>query len=372
MSKVLVKQRDALDEILQVAPAGLSNLFHTYNPATGTLDTRTNVGENIANLTADPVGAVLRASSRPARHGNTSKACSTLRQALPAQPPRSAGPEQASGAATDVEHVDRSLGGILEVRDERRPHARPRAPPAAAHRALATLMVVAALALTGCDFSVYNLPLPGGADLGDNPITVTIEFRDVIDLVPQTSVKVDDVTVGKVDQIKLDGYHAEVTVLLRNNVKLPDNAEAKIRQTSLLGEKFVSLAPPTDGASSGRLGDGDTIPLERTGRNPEVEEVLGALSLLLNGGGVAQLKTISTELNKALGGREGSRPLGAQAAATSSWASWTTNKDQIVRRHREPQPARDRAQQAEAGDHARRWTSCRARWPRSTASATTW
>ena len=34
--------------------------------------------------------------------------------------------------------------------------------------------------------------------------------------------------------------------------------------------------------------------------------MLGALSLLLNGGGVAQLKTIATELNKALEGREDS------------------------------------------------------------------
>ncbi len=47
------------------------------------------------------------------------------------------------------------------------------------------------------------------------------------------------------------------------------------------------------------------IPLERSGRNPEVEEVLGALSLLLNGGGVAQLRTIAKELNLALEGREG-------------------------------------------------------------------
>ena len=54
----------------------------------------------------------------------------------------------------------------------------------------------------------------------------------------------------------------------------------------------------------GRLGDGDTIPLSRSGRNPEVEEVLGALSLVLNGGGVAQLKTINVELTKAMEGRE--------------------------------------------------------------------
>jgi phospholipid/cholesterol/gamma-HCH transport system substrate-binding protein len=169
---------------------------------------------------------------------------------------------------------------------------------------VAALVAAGAMTLTGCDFSVYSLPLPGGADLGDDPYEVTVQFNDVLDLVPQSAVKVDDVTVGRVDDIELDGYVAEVTVLLRDDVELPDNAVARIRQTSLLGEKFVSLSPPSSGASASPLGDGDRIPLERSGRNPEVEEVLGAMSLLLNGGGVAQLKTISTELNKALEGRE--------------------------------------------------------------------
>jgi phospholipid/cholesterol/gamma-HCH transport system substrate-binding protein len=190
------------------------------------------------------------------------------------------------------------------------------------------LAVVGALALTGCDFSVYSIPLPGGADLGDNPYTVKVEFRDVLDLVPQSSVKVDDVTVGKVSDIQVRGSHAEVSLQLRRSVKLPDNAEAKIRQTSLLGEKFVSLAPPPTGAT-GRLGNGDVIPLSRSGRNPEVEEVLGALSLLLNGGGVAQLKMISSELNKALGGREPDvRSVLTQLKVFMGRLD--TNKDQIV------------------------------------------
>ncbi|HSE10379.1 MAG TPA: MCE family protein [Nocardioidaceae bacterium] len=171
-------------------------------------------------------------------------------------------------------------------------------------RRMAAMACVGALALSGCDFDVYSLPLPGGADLGDDPYTVKVEFRDVLDLVPQSSVKVNDVTVGKVSDIEVDGYHAEVTLALRDDVKLPDNALAEIRQTSLLGEKFVSLKPPPQGASSNPLSEGDVIRLERSGRNPEVEEVLGAMSLLLNGGGVAQLKTIATELNKAFEGRE--------------------------------------------------------------------
>ena len=171
---------------------------------------------------------------------------------------------------------------------------------------VAALGAASTLLLTGCDFSVYDMPLPGGADVGDDPIEVTAEFRDVLDLVPQSAVKVDDISVGRVDKITVDGYTAEVTLLIREDVELPANALAEIRQTSLLGEKFVSLAPPPANPSSELLSDGDEIGLDRTGRNPEVEEVLGALSLILNGGGVGQLKTITTELNKAFTGREDS------------------------------------------------------------------
>jgi phospholipid/cholesterol/gamma-HCH transport system substrate-binding protein len=164
-------------------------------------------------------------------------------------------------------------------------------------------ILAASVALSGCQ-GVLDLPLPGGAAQGGDVYRVTVEFRDVLDLVPQSAVKVNDVTVGAVDKITLDGWHARVRLRLRNSVKLPDNAVAELRQTSLLGEKFVSLSPPAGLASQGRLGDGDTIPLSRSGRNPEVEEVLGALSLVLNGGGVAQLKTINVELSKAMAGRE--------------------------------------------------------------------
>jgi phospholipid/cholesterol/gamma-HCH transport system substrate-binding protein len=46
------------------------------------------------------------------------------------------------------------------------------------------------------------------------------------------------------------------------------------------------------------------IPLDRSGRNPEIEEVFGAASLLFNGGGLEKTNTIIRELNKTLGGNE--------------------------------------------------------------------
>jgi len=166
-------------------------------------------------------------------------------------------------------------------------------------------LLAAALVLTGCSFDPYHLPLPGGPDVGSDPITVTAQFRDVLDLVPDSTVKVNDVTVGKITDVSLQGYHALVTMQLRSDTELPDNAVATIQQTSLLGEKFVELAAPPTGASANPLKTGDVIPMAHTGQNPDVEQVLGALSLLLNGGGVGQLQTITRELNQTLHGREG-------------------------------------------------------------------
>jgi phospholipid/cholesterol/gamma-HCH transport system substrate-binding protein len=169
------------------------------------------------------------------------------------------------------------------------------------------LATAGAMTLTACSFEgIYDLPMPGGADLGEHPYTVKAQFRDVLDLVPQSGVKVNEVPVGRVEAITLapDGWTAEVTMRVNGDVQLPGNSLARLRQSSLLGEKYVELASPDPGKEQGELGNGAYIGLDRTNRNTEVEEVLGALSMLLNGGGVDQLRTIANELNQVADGNE--------------------------------------------------------------------
>ncbi|MEE1754028.1 MCE family protein [Streptomyces sp. SP18CS02] len=151
---------------------------------------------------------------------------------------------------------------------------------------------------------IEQLPLPGGADLGDHPYEITADFADVLSLVPQSAVKVNDVAVGRVTAITLTGddWSAKVTMRVNGDVRLPANAYAHLEQSSMLGEKYIQLYAPS--RARGTLGDGARIPATRTNRNPEVEEVFGALSMLLNGGGLQQIKTITTELGKALSGNE--------------------------------------------------------------------
>ncbi|WP_372729045.1 MCE family protein [Nocardioides sp.] len=166
------------------------------------------------------------------------------------------------------------------------------------------LALVGALFLSGCEFDgAYDLPLPGSPVDADDSYVVTAEFADILNVVPRSPVMVDDVTVGEVTDVERVGWHARVTMRVRDDVRLPDNAVADIRQVSLLGEKYVALEEPTLEEPTGQLGENDHIPLSSTGRNPEVEEVLGALSFLLSGGGVGQLGTITEELNRVMSGR---------------------------------------------------------------------
>jgi phospholipid/cholesterol/gamma-HCH transport system substrate-binding protein len=165
-----------------------------------------------------------------------------------------------------------------------------------------TAALVCTLTLSACE--AYDLPLPGSPVDEDQSYEITAEFEDVLNLVPRSPVKVNDVTVGEVIELERTGWNAAVRLRIQDDVELPENVVADIRQTSLLGEKYISLEAPPDDEASGELSDGDEIPLSRTGRNPELEEVLGALAFLLNGGGIGQMKTITTEINKVFDGRQ--------------------------------------------------------------------
>jgi phospholipid/cholesterol/gamma-HCH transport system substrate-binding protein len=74
----------------------------------------------------------------------------------------------------------------------------------ALRRSTAVWAAAGSLLLTGCEFNgLYDVGLPGGAAADGNAYRVTVEFRDVLDLVPQSAVKVNDVTVGAVETVEL-------------------------------------------------------------------------------------------------------------------------------------------------------------------------
>jgi phospholipid/cholesterol/gamma-HCH transport system substrate-binding protein len=80
LTQVLAKQKDALNETFRVAPVALSNLVHAYNPTSGTLDTRSNLG-NIA----DPAlicSALAKTGELPILGGTIKQTCDALSKLL--------------------------------------------------------------------------------------------------------------------------------------------------------------------------------------------------------------------------------------------------------------------------------------------------
>lgn len=173
-------------------------------------------------------------------------------------------------------------------------------------RLLPALVTAACLAaVPGCQWRGLNsLALPGTEGNGDGAYTVSAQLPDVVTIQQNTRVRVGDVTVGNVTKVELQDWHALVTMRVNGDVHLPANSTARVGQTSLLGSMHIELAPPKDVAPQGELHDGSVIPLSAAATYPTTEQTLASVSVLLNGGGLAQLQEISRTFATALAGRE--------------------------------------------------------------------
>lgn len=113
ISKVLVKNRGALDSILTDAPVALNNLFLAYNETTGTLDTRANVGETVGKLESKP--SVVLCALVPDACGPLTSVVKLLGLGRAAALAAEDDPARGTGT-TVVEPVDRTLGGLVVAR----------------------------------------------------------------------------------------------------------------------------------------------------------------------------------------------------------------------------------------------------------------
>ncbi|UUU21859.1 MCE family protein [Streptomyces sp. DSM 40750] len=104
VTKVLVTQRAALEELLEVAPTGLSNLQNAYNASAGTLDTRNNPEEP-----QDPASLLCSLLKTTGDEGGKNPDCAELKKLFDSLP-------EVPTAPATTGTVDRTLGGILEAR----------------------------------------------------------------------------------------------------------------------------------------------------------------------------------------------------------------------------------------------------------------
>ena len=171
-------------------------------------------------------------------------------------------------------------------------------------RALVPGALVAGLLFTGCDIQPNDNTLPGQVAVGDDGYTVEVHFDQIENLVPNSTVQKDNVVIGTVGEIRAEGWEAVVDLHLLDDVRLPADAVFSIGQKTLLGAQYVEVSVPAGPTGTrptdARLADGAVVPVAQTGTYPATEQVLGAVALLLNNGGLSQISTITGELSTAL------------------------------------------------------------------------
>ena len=141
------------------------------------------------------------------------------------------------------------------------------------------LLALAGLLATSCAALGYAGKCDG--------TSVIANFEQVGDLVEAANVQSSDVVVGTVQEIELKGWNAAVTMCLDGDEQIPADVEARVRTTSLLGEKFVDLRPHSEGPPY--LEDGAVIGVEDTTKASELEDVFAELAGILGAGNLEDL-----------------------------------------------------------------------------------
>jgi len=153
--------------------------------------------------------------------------------------------------------------------------------------------------LTACTPQLEDLPAPAG--IGGPVYHVKAQFRDVQNLTLGAKVKLQGVVVGEVTAITTSNFVATVSMRVAKRFPLATDAQFQIRFTTPLGEDYISVSS-ANAPGQRDLADGATVPVEQTDVAPGIEDTFAALSTLLNGGGLSNIKTIVAALEGALKG----------------------------------------------------------------------
>jgi len=123
-----------------------------------------------------------------------------------------------------------------------------------------------------------------------------VSFSTVAGLDPKARVKVSGVDAGYIKEIALVDERPELTLWIREGIRIRENAIARIRSLGLMGEKYVEIDPGTEPLPF--LRDGDHIARGFVTKDvDEMSEYLGTLA--------EELIDIAAALKAAIGTQEG-------------------------------------------------------------------
>ena len=115
-------------------------------------------------------------------------------------------------------------------------------------------------------------------------------FKQVLGLSPQADVKLNGISVGKVDDLVAAGGSVTVVMRVAPDTKIPTDSKVTITSVGVMGEKFINIIPSTDNGNYVKNGD-YLFGIEEAGMNAmfenlnkvmgKVEDLLGAVQNII-------------------------------------------------------------------------------------------
>jgi phospholipid/cholesterol/gamma-HCH transport system substrate-binding protein len=133
---------------------------------------------------------------------------------------------------------------------------------------LVIFLVITTLATSLLVITIGNISFSGSKEY-------KAQFADATGVVKGDDIRIAGVKVGTVKKVEIvDETRALVTFSVEDDTQLNDSTHASIRYRNLVGQRYISLTQ--DAGDTGVLGDGETIPVDRT--SPALD-----LTVLFNG-----------------------------------------------------------------------------------------
>lgn len=130
--------------------------------------------------------------------------------------------------------------------------------------------IIGAVVLIIASIFLYFAYVTSGEKIKDGYILVA-RFDDVTGLTAGADIKLNGIKVGIVKSLKIDNdYQARSELLIKSNIKIPDDSSASIATEGIIGSKFIAISP---GFSENKLKQNEEI--EMTKPSVNLEKLIG-------------------------------------------------------------------------------------------------
>jgi phospholipid/cholesterol/gamma-HCH transport system substrate-binding protein len=113
-------------------------------------------------------------------------------------------------------------------------------------RRISSEMLVGILVLIGIILLFYmSFRIGKFGAFGQQGYEVMVGLDNANGLDPRSPVHIAGVEVGKIKAIKLDGYKALVTLLIKKGIKIPVDSKVAVKTQGTLGDRYIEITPGT-------------------------------------------------------------------------------------------------------------------------------